>query len=892
MVGLTEEQILKLISEEQILKLKELLKRGKLTETELKTALEEYKKLSSKDPTLDFVAYIETRLQEANTIIEPSDTLLDSSKAIMQEKPWSKPTNEKYSEKKQLGKGGMGTVLLVSNWFDRPEAMKFPNTNDEHVLNHFYREALYHARLSHPGIPPVYEITAKTIGKTKKIEVPCFTMKAIEGKDLEKIIEEYNYTTQEAVRWLVNICNAIDYAHTAKNIIHRDLKPSNVMVGSFGELYVMDWGLAKHPTDEDLPEEDNEKQDGKHVTISMKTETGIAKGTLGYMPPEQAEGISGKQQDIYTIGAIAYELLTKKQFREWPLIKTLEGKTRKPTSRELMKIIVENSGFVQAEDTILVEHKNKKGKTEYRGKLPPFTIPKRVPAPLRSIIRKAIEPDLKERYQTVAELRDDLQAYLDDAIVKAHKYGIGERIARYIRRNPTKTAVSILGTIALTLGAIGYNALETKARQAEREKEKQEMRAQEKELKAAQAEAKLSKTLQEQLERAQKRNRANEKIWLAERALKRRNLEDAIRYATEAIREDENCGEAYFLRGKAQYTKYRSEESVSDFLMANQASIRESKKPDYRALYSAAMTHIDLDDDMQKAIDICKKIQIDRNTKEPYLLLIRSLLAFGDKDYKNAIELAEEALHLDDTNAEAWSFLSHAYATGALFMFEGLNKYKDDKKALDYILNALIIEPENIRYQLHELRLQTTYAQNNERALELADKIIKTCPWVQFSYICKATVYLRQGRNEEVVNQINLAEKIKKLDYQALAIRGMAKCHLKQYPDALIDLNESIRQGKMPDAYIYRGRVYGETGRFNEGAQECNEGIRLIESMGMPSHLRLQYATAHLFKGIYEEKAGRPQEALKTLAKAVEYGDPRGLLYAGRVYIHQRQDDE
>lgn len=216
----------------------------------------------------------------------------------------------------ELGVGGMGAVYRVEDKrLQRHAAMKvlLKEAIDPDIRQRFLREAQFTARLVHPSIPSVYEL-----GTTPEGEL-YFLMQVVEGRTLEDHIEDFHArgAPPEALNALLEVLvkasEAIAYAHS-QGYIHRDLKPSNIMIGQFGEVMVMDWGIAKALGKDDDPfvmslglsPEKLEKEGG--LTVE-----GTVLGTPGYMPPEQAGGEKvSEEADIFALGALLTCILTGK----------------------------------------------------------------------------------------------------------------------------------------------------------------------------------------------------------------------------------------------------------------------------------------------------------------------------------------------------------------------------------------------------------------------------------------------------------------------------------------------------------------------------------------------------------------------------------------------------
>src|SRR5262245_50849736 len=224
----------------------------------------------------------------------------------------------------EIGRGGMGLVLRSHDpELGRDLALKVMRgdyAGHPDVVQRFHEEARVGGQLQHPGMVPVYELGRAEDGR------PYFTMKLVKGDTLANQLKERTSPAQDRPRFLKifeQVCQAVAYAHN-KGVIHRDLKPSNVMVGAFGEVQVMDWGLAKVLNAAPASGEEQEQRGTAGTTVSVvkvsrsdsgstETQEGDVLGTPAYMPPEQALGEINRvdqRADVFSLGAILCEILT------------------------------------------------------------------------------------------------------------------------------------------------------------------------------------------------------------------------------------------------------------------------------------------------------------------------------------------------------------------------------------------------------------------------------------------------------------------------------------------------------------------------------------------------------------------------------------------------------
>jgi tetratricopeptide (TPR) repeat protein/tRNA A-37 threonylcarbamoyl transferase component Bud32 len=217
----------------------------------------------------------------------------------------------------EIARGGMGVILKGRDLaLGRDLAVKVlleKHRARPELIRRFLIEARVAGQLQHPGAVPIHELGALADGR------PYFAMKLVKGRTLEAILHERGCPSEDLPRFLgifEQVCQTVAYAH-ARGIVHRDLKPANVMVGRFGEVQVMDWGLAKVLTGTGVtgPEEEEEDRDLDDTQNESgdQTDPGSVLGTWAYMPPEQARGLVtevDRRSDVFGLGAVLVEILT------------------------------------------------------------------------------------------------------------------------------------------------------------------------------------------------------------------------------------------------------------------------------------------------------------------------------------------------------------------------------------------------------------------------------------------------------------------------------------------------------------------------------------------------------------------------------------------------------
>ncbi len=371
---------------------------------------------------------------------------------------------ERYEIGSEVAKGGMGAILKAHEIATRRTvAMKVilgeAAVSSRHRLR-FIEEAQITAQLEHPNIVPVHELGIDGVGQV------FYTMKMVQGITLKMVVDllqkgtpgtVVKYSLPNLLTIFQKVCDAVAFAHS-KGVIHRDLKPANIMVGSFGEVLVMDWGLAKLVTQNTAPARPKppialdpkalppsaapERAAGGTVVTSARgdegevfaTMDGSVMGTPNYMAPEQARGEINRldaRTDIFALGAILYHLLT--------LRLPFGGKT----AREIITKIT--AGEPPAAPLSFNKSAGPKALPHCPGGL--------IPDSLSAVCMKALAHNPEHRYVTVHALQQDILAYQNGFATSAERASLARQARLFLRRH--RATVTAAGA-ALLLAGMGF----------------------------------------------------------------------------------------------------------------------------------------------------------------------------------------------------------------------------------------------------------------------------------------------------------------------------------------------------------------------------------------------------------------------------------------------------
>lgn len=356
------------------------------------------------DPTALFCPYCGTQLNNGHSKERTSETTLSFSSTAATLVPGHIPQQDPiqfsigpYQILRAIGKGGMGEVFLAyDTTCGRRIALKRIRADlVEHRQMHrrFLKEARITSQLTHPAIIPIYTIHDEA-------ELVYYTMPYVEGGTLKQILNnarqkeklgqkmDHEESIPSLIHIFLSICQAVGYAH-AKGVLHRDLKPENIIVGKYGEVLILDWGLAKlipqaaaaaSSVGSEIEEEEELATAFESHPLHSLTHLGKVVGTLSYMAPERALGQEATfQTDIYALGVILYQILT----------------LRYPFHRKTLKEFKQKVHLERLYDPTVI--------APYRD----------VPELLSKIVLKSLSINRNKRYQTVDELLHALKSYIE-----------------------------------------------------------------------------------------------------------------------------------------------------------------------------------------------------------------------------------------------------------------------------------------------------------------------------------------------------------------------------------------------------------------------------------------------------------------------------------------------
>ena len=327
-----------------------------------------------------------------------------------------------YTIDRIIGEGGMGAVYLAHQKSpEREVALKVIRSDrvSARMLRRFELEAQLLGRLQHPGIAQIYE--AGTF-ETSRGRSPFFAMELVRGEPLDRYCERHELGTRDRLRLFIRIADALHHAHT-KGVIHRDLKPGNILVAGEGQPKVLDFGVAR-VTDADV-----------QVT-TIRSDVGQLIGTVPYMSPEQIAADPAAidvRSDVYGLGVVLYELLA--------------GRLPYDLTR---RMIHEAARIIREEEPT-----------------PLSTINRTLRGDVETIVAKALEKEPARRYQSAAEMAEDVRRYLGDMPIVARPPSTVYQIRKFAQRHKALMGGLAAVFVVLVAASVVSTALAVRATRAE-----------------------------------------------------------------------------------------------------------------------------------------------------------------------------------------------------------------------------------------------------------------------------------------------------------------------------------------------------------------------------------------------------------------------------------------
>lgn len=810
----------------------------------------------------------------------------------------------------KLGEGGMGVVRKIRDKrLGRLAALKIMLSEkkaDDRTEKRFIREAEITATLNHPSIPPVYEA-----GRTESGSL-YLLMKLIDGQTLKELIEDYHDTGRDPetlkglIEALARACEAIAYAHE-QGILHRDLKSENIMVGAFGEVLVMDWGLAKDIKDQDeIPELTDlsliSEHEGQQSGLTLE---GSVLGTPGYMSPEQANGsLLDERSDLFSLGAILCEILCGRP--------PIRGDT-------LLEFIVATiSGPIPAPKDILSS----------------------VSPELNSLAAHALALEKNDRPENVLAFLEDLKAWLQGQPLDSHRYSLREGTLRLARKHVGLLISSVAFLFILIVALFFLNErmqqervveaarrvqtsqkLFNKAKnQARRKLDPRNIRetvvdaltfagrSEDAMLAAAEVYgiAKLDKdqevilkqcisrhppsyqarfrlhllksqsfksqafimtdAFRELLKVAEKRGDENEFTWYGKgkEAHKNKEYKKAIEAFNQIEKYTTAFHQAYLDRGRAWAALKNNKKALRDYDQAIRV------KPDYSAAYNnRALIKTDMGNRLGALDDYNLAIFLDSTNVQAYSN--RGLLRQSLKDLSGAIEDFQRALKLHDDGPLRRLLLLNR---GSAYLEAGRTR-----EALTDFTAVLKIDPKN--YQAQTMRGQVFFLKKDyKEAIREYTQAILHNPERALAFLKRAEALAKLNQHEKAIEDYSLCIEKDPQSWRAYYNRGNSYTALQQYQKAKADFEQCVRLNPShASAHFNRARMNIKLGKLKDAMDDLNLALE-----NNPTH-----STALNNRGSLFAQFNQSDKALRDFDAAIEADSKNDDAYFNRGLLYFRQ---
>lgn len=684
--------------------------------------------------------------------------------------PLASPGENDWERRELLGEGGMGRVLRIHDRrLGRDAALKILPTSSctPEKISRFKREIHITAYLDHPAIPPVFDAGTTVDGE------PYMLMKVIEGQTLLQLIHDYHKSkTGQGLRpllvILLKVADALSYAHS-KGILHRDLKPENVMVGAFGEVMVMDWGIAR-----DLREQEDSQLRGQlakspelnkeQLKSAGLTEDGAVLGTPGYMAPEQIEGRVDERSDVFALGCLLTEILT----HSMP--------------------VAGHDGVMRLLNTAGNQIRS------------PLEIDETVPPELDSLARSALHFEAAERPESVEEFARELRAFLAGQDLSCHHYSLTERSYRWARRHPRALiALLMLAVVVIVSLLIGSYLWQVQQRNKNLELENKLVN---KQRKVAEDTAKRIENALTALTKAQDMARAG------------RDREQIHQTVLDALREGPRT--LSFLMAAAEiYDQANDAERAKSVL--NQAVARHP--PAYAALFF--LHRFEAQNSKDPALFWTKSLRRllaeaeRRGDENEFTHFSRAVQLAGQGQLKDALQCY--ALALEKTRRNAIIFNNR----GVLY-----SKLGQSEKALDDFNRAIELKPD---YDFPYLNRGVVKDRMGLKKEAIADytKAIACRPNSGLAHFNRGKAWSDLRREDKAIRDYDRSIELSP-SYEAYYNRGNSYLNLQDYQRAVTEYSQAIKlDPKRPNVYGNRGIVLSLLGKRKEALADLQTALTL-----------------------------------------------------------------